>query len=880
MIFFRRLWFFLTRHRRADDLREEMRLHVDLRAAANRRNGADASTAARVARRRFGNELRLAEEGADAWGFVGVERAGRDLRHALRHLVQRPIWTATVVLTLAIGIGANASVFALVNAILFAPIAGAQPHRLVWVSTLAVSSGAVTRVSYPDYTAYRDRATSMSGLLAYSGNMFSVGGRPAARVFGDVVSGNYFDVLGVRAQRGRLLTPEDDQPGRGAVVVLSDLLWRERFAASLSVVNTSVSINGQPFVVAGIAPAGFVGAEVGEDAELWVPLAVRSLAMPSFGSSDLLTQPDSDWLDVIGRLRDGATLGQARADLARVAATLRPAGSPSTRRTSVVVSPGTGGGSPSGRADAESALGLLSMVPLFVLLVACSNAGNVIMANNIARRREFAMRRAVGASRARLIQQLLIEALVLATCAAAAGLVLSNGLSHLVGYLGDIPSGDLATILEPNARVLGATTMLAAGTVMLFGLLPAMSATKLDLVSTLKEEGDRVTGGRGRLRGAFIVVQVALSVTLLIGAGLFLQSFRKSLQVDAGFEARGAASFSVDPALQGYSADRQRQTVGQLLARAEALPGVSTAAVTSALPLSGLTRSMRVLTDGSAGVPAIYSSISPSYFETMRTPLVAGRPFTDRDTNGAPDVAIVNESLATDLWPQQSPLGKRLRAEGSRVRWFEVVGVARDGKYGQLTESPRPALFMSEAQFFSTPVTIVARTTGDVSALTRSLAATAAGVDPDLPVYHVESLEETVRQRAVRQQAAASLLGVLGALTLVLAAIGLYGVAAHSASIRVREVGVRMALGAHAPDVVRMFVVEGLRLAAVGVAIGLAISAGLSRLLASFLFGLTATDGTTFVAGAGILCVVAAVASYVPARRAARLDVASILRQA
>jgi predicted permease len=856
-----------------------MQLHVELRTAAEERQGLEPERAAIAARRRFGNQLRLAEESRDMWGYIALEQTGRDVRYALRHLAKRPTWTATIVLTLAIGIGANASIFALINAILFAPIAGVQPDRLVWLSTRNLPSGNVTNVSYPDYVTYRDRTATLSGVLAYSGNMFSVGGRPAARVFGGVVSGNYFDVLGINAALGRMLRADDDRPGASSVAVLSDALWRERFDANPGVVNSVVSINGNPFVIVGVAPAGFVGAELGEDAELWVPIALQTVAMPTAADSNLLIQPDADWLLVIGRLRDGITIDRARAELVGIGATLRPPGSPSKRQTSVVVSPGVGGTSPSGRADAALALGLLSLVPLLVLLVACSNVANVIMANNVARRREFGMRRAIGASRGRLIRQLLSEALILALAAAAAGLVVSNGLSHLVGYLGDIPSGDLATILGPNPRVLLATTLLAMATVVLFGLLPAMATTRLDLISTLKEQGDRGGTARGRLRTAFVVVQVAVSVTLLIVAGLFLQSLSKSFRVDAGLNPRGAASFSFDPKLQGYSDERQSLLMRQLLDRAGGIPGVTSAAITNVLPLSGVARWTQVRTDDGPSISTLYASVSPQYFETIGTPLAAGRTFTDGDTAGSPSVTIVNEALAARLWPNQNPIGKRLRRDGSEMPWIEVVGVAHQGKYGALTESPQFAAFVPIAQHPSAPLSLVARTTGDVSDLTRALAAVAAGIDPNLPIYRAQPLESTIHQSAARQQAVTSLLAVLGTLTLLLAAIGLYGVAAHSASLRTREVGIRMALGARPGDVARLFVGGGLVITAIGVGVGLAISAAASRLLSSFLFGLTATDSMTFVGGAGILCVVAAVASYVPARRAARLDPSLVLKQ-
>lgn len=815
------------------------------------------------------------------WGFAAIERTAKDTRYAVRQLSRRPGWTFTVLMTLALGLGANTSIFALVDAMLFRPAPGRNPDQLVWVAIAEGQSGRIRAMSYPGYTDFRDRTTTLSGLLVYSSTPFSVGGRQAERVNGHLVSGNYFDVLGIQAAIGRTFAPDEDVvPGANPVVVLSDRLWRRRFNADTAVAGTTTVINGRPFTIVGVAPPGFVGVELGDDAELWMPMAMQSQAMPSMPG--LLTDAGAGWLRAVGRLRDGTTAEQADVEMRSLSKPRERSGDrgdPASERVARVT-PMRGGLDPANRSDLVPVFAMLSIVPALVLLVACFNVANVLMARNVARRREFALRRAIGATRARLVGQLLVEAVVIALLAAASGVLVSYGLTALIVHFGEVPP-EVAAVVRPDGAVLLVTTGLAVLTTLIFALAPALSATRFELLPSLKDEGFTATSGAGRrrLRSAFVVAQIAVSLTLLITAGLFLQSMSKALDVDPGFETAGAATLSVDPALQGYTPERRDVFVRQLLAAASELPGVTAATVTSIVPLSGRLMGTDVVADDSTNrSSAAFSSIAPRYFAAMGIDLVRGRDFSPADRAGSPPVVIVNETLARRLWPDADAIGKRMRVDDRNEPWREVVGIARDGKYGELLERPRGAMYLPVAQEPASPLTLVARTSGDTGELMRGLTAAAQRLDGDMPLFRGQMLEDMIRQVVDKQRAAASLIGVFGTIALVLAAIGIYGVASHAVSLRTREIGIRMSLGARAADVLRMFVRETLTLAAIGVGLGLALSAAASQLLTGFLYGLSPTDAMTFAAAAAVICAVAVSASYLPARRAARVDPLRALR--
>jgi predicted permease len=879
---FRRVWFFVTRWRRMRDLDDEMRLHVELRAAANRQGGLAPDEAVREAKRRFGNLLKLRDESRDSWGFSALERVGGDVRYAVRRVLHNPMWTLVVVSTLAIGIGANTSIFTLVDTMLFKPASWNTSGRLVWIVSVSRDSNAIG-MSYPDYVAYRDHATTLSGVLAYSGNGVAIGSVPAERVNAGLVSGNYFDVLGIHAAAGRTFVRDDDA-GANAVVVLSDALWRQHFGADPNVIDRAVTINGKPFTVVGIAPRGFTGIAYADNAEqLWLPLAMQHVVLP--GNADPFSAADIRWLRVVGRLGNRTTLAQADAEMRLIARQLNPIGTPPDREKSIHVAPLQGGMTPSEQGDLGPIFGLIAIVPALVLLVACANVANVLMAGNISRRKELAMRQAIGASRGRVVRLLLTESLVLAVLSAAAGFGVSFVLTALIVRYGELP-GDFAAMLTPDRRALLATTAIAVLTTVFFGLAPALTAMKFDVLPVLQEEGITSTAGTSRtlVRRVFVIAQVALSLILLIVAGLFVQSLLRATRVDPGFEPHGVATVSFNTNLLGYTTSRRAAFVSEFVHRASGIPGVVSAALTNILPVSATSYGTSVVAEDTGSVarlpPArtktLLTRVSPRYFETVRLPMVRGREFTPNDTD-AP-VAIVNETLAQLLWPAKNPIGQRLRVTEARESWRDVIGVARNSKYHFLTEPPRAACYLPFREEAAADASLVVRTVGDPRAALLSLTTIAHDLDPDLPLFKVQTLDAQIHQTLIRHRATASLMSVLSGLSLLLAAVGLYAVAAHNVSLRTREVGIRMSLGAGAADMFRMVVRENLSLALIGVAIGLGVTAAGSRILASFLFGLTPTDTRTFLGGAMLLCLVTIVASYIPGRRAARLDPLDALR--
>jgi putative ABC transport system permease protein len=876
---FRRLWFFVTRWRRMQDLDEEMRLHVELRAAANRRDGLDAEAATRQARLRFGNPLKLREEARDVWGLAELERIGGDLRHAVRRIVQHPARTLVLVLTLALGISATTSMFRLLDAMLLRPAPWNTSGRVVWVVGLHGRSAGPRNLSYPDYLAYRDRTTTLLGVAAEGGTAMAIGTRPPQRVLGGLVSGNYFDVLGIRAQIGRTFAPDEDAvPGARPVVVLSDALWTGQFGADPGVIGTRVAINGHPFTIIGVAPRGFTGAAFATDPyQLWIPMALHGVAMPRGPS--LLTDPKQAWLRVVGRLRDGVRVAEADAEARVIARELNAPQTPADQEKSARVLPMRGGLTPWEQESLAPIFGLVSIVPALVLLVACANAANVLMAHHTSRRREFAMRRAIGASRGRLVRQLLAESLVLALLAGLAGFGASFVLSAIIVRFGEVPS-EVSALLALDQRALVAATAVGIGAVVLFGLAPALTTTRFDVLPVLKDESttSTISRGPGRLRRALIVAQVALSLTLLVTTGLFFQSLSRAMRVDPGFDPRGLATVSFDLGLQGYTQSRQGAFAARFVERASALPDVMAVAAADILPLGGEMYGGTIVSDDGASSSRVsVARVSAKYFEALGLPIVRGRAFSQAEVAANTPVAIVNETLARSLWPGVDPLGQQVRTADPKEPWREVVGVTRDAKYLFLTESPLGAYYTPLPP--ASGATFVIRTTGSPRAALAALTHIARDLDPVVPVARAQTMEERLRRTVRLRRAVVSLLGVLGAVTLLLASIGIYGVTSHSVSMRTREVGIRLSLGARASDVLRLIVRENLSLSFVGVVLGLGLSAIGATMLASYLFGVTVTDPATYAGGALVLCLVSLIASYIPARRAAHLDPLLALRR-
>lgn len=806
-----------------------------------------------------------------------------DIRFSLRQMFRRKSATLAAILTLALGISANTSMFTLINSMLFKPVTAANPEQLVWISG-GDAHRAVSPISYMQYKAVRSGQTSLSGVLAFKPMDLSLGGATPERIRSMVVSGNYFGVLGVKPIAGRAFTADEDSiAGAKPVVVLSYALWRRKFASAPNITDSTIVLNGARYNVVGVAPPEFGGLDFDEPSELFVPLAMLPQLKPSMAS--LLTDARANWLRVVGRLAPAASIELAQNEISQIA---RQFDTPTTEPEDKLVLALTrieGGLDPANKREIAPIMLLLSLVPLLVLLVACANAANMQLAQGLSRRREFAVRRAMGASRSRVVRQLLTESVLLSMMAGLLGVVLSFWLTAGILRLGQAPQF-LSSLLTPDPRVLAATTALAMITGIAFGLFPALSATNPALSSSLKEDGGVVVVGkkRRRVRSVLVAGQVAVSLVLVVTAGLFLRSLGKALNVDPGFDTAHTATASFDLGMQGYSADARTVFENGIVERVRALPGVQSAAFAAVLPLSGrmwgtgVRRESDLSDETEIGVG--FTSVSNEYFQTIGIPIKQGREFADHDNASSPLVVIVDETLANRLWPGENPVGKRLRLESTKGPLREVVGVASNGHYDSLIEGPRGFLYLPYAQYGSTEtsVSLIVRTSVPPQSLLAPIAAEFKQMDRNLPLYRVETLSQSIAAVVDKQRAAASLLGVFGLIALLLAASGMYGVTAHGVRLRTREIGIRMALGSRAADVMRLFVSEGLRLSMVGVGVGLLASAAISRLLSTFLYGLAPTDALTFALGAVVLCVVALIANYVPARRAASVDPLVALR--
>jgi len=880
----RRFMFLLRRDRLSAELDEELRLHLELRAAANRRLGMTAEEARLAARRTFGNPVVLRETSRESWGWLPIDRLLQDLRYGTRQLRRHRSWTAAVIITLALGIGANTALLSALNAIIFRAPTGIRADGLVWLTLSSEQWSRPRSLSYPAYLVSRDRRDLFSGVAAYHEVAIALGDGAPERARGAVVSANYFDVLGVRLIAGRSFHPDEDVvPGAKPVAVISHALWIRRYAGDPAIINRTIAINGHPFVVAGVAPPGFGGLEIDEPLpSVWVPMAMIGQVLPDFDRT-WLTEPATSWVRTLARLAPDISIERAetavRAMTWATGVAVVPARPPATLHVATVA----GSVFPGEREEIAQVLGLLMIVPALVLVVAGANAANLLLARGVDRRRELALRRALGASRARIIRQLLVESLMLAIGAGTVGIVLARALTAIIGWAGQVP----AAILDEfrlDGTVLAATLLVSLAAALFFGVVPAFVASRPALAPTLKEEGVTVAVGRRRhrLRNILVVGQVTVSVVLIVVAGLFLGSMTKALRVDPGFEARNGATMSFDLALQGYAPPARDIFIRDLLERTRAMPPIESSALITALPLGGRMFGTALVRPGAEAeedeVFVFRAAVSPAYFDTMKIFLTRGRDFSPLDTRTSPPVVIVNETLARRLWADANPIGQRIRLLDPGEPWREIVGVARTTRYDDLTESPRSYVYVPLSQAPSPSLTIVARGRAGSAAVQSALEAVIRSLDPQMPIVEAHTFEQVISRSVDKQRAASALLAVLGGLALLLAGLGIYGAMSHATILRVKEIGIRMALGARPPSVRWLFVREALTLCLVGVAIGAAAAAVISTLISGFLFGLTPGDAVMFLLAAVVMCVAAAVAAYLPARRASRVDPAVVLK--
>ena len=813
----------------------------------------------------------------------------KDLRYAIRMLIKTPGVTLVAVITLALGIGANTAIFSSVSAFTSRPLPVPKPDQLIRPVEIAEDRGTADNFSYPDFVDYRNQSTVFSGLCAEDMVQVAIDTQEQNDViWGQIVSGNFFDMLQIKPVMGRAFAPDEDgAPGAHPVVVLGHSLWQRRFASDPNIVGKTLRLNNRQFQVIGVAPESFKGTKFGLSMDFWAPMAmVGELS----GSADLLTSRDSHWLTILGRLKPGVGVSQASAEMNAISLRLNQAymdeRSNNTQAKVVTEIDGRWGEA----ATVIKTGGMLAMaIVALVLLIACANVANLLLARAAARRKEIGIRLALGASRARLIRQLLTESLLLSLIGGGLGLLLANWMTDLMqGFIPVLQYNVVEDFFALDSRALMFTLVISVATGIVFGLAPAWNSSNPDVVPVLKGGSGIVEKGRTRrvtLRSSLVVAQVALSLVVLVCAGLFIKSFRKAQQMDPGFDTKNAVLMTLNPPLVGYDNDRTRNFYQQITERARSIPGVEAVALTRLMPLGDSSNSNgpvlkegETLARGSAGRDITTNVISPDYFKAMQIPIMEGRDFDDRDREKTQRVVIVNQRMAQVLWPNESAVGKRIFIGADSHDPLEVVGVVKTGKYRTLAEDPRMFFYYPLSQRRPGIMTMVMRTNGDPRNFVGALRHEVQQLDRAVPMSAVKTMEQHMTWPLWGPSLAATLALAFGVIALLLSSIGLYSVMAYVVSQRTKEVGIRMALGASRHDVLKMITSQGMRLAIVGAGLGLVLALLLAKVMSSLLIGVSGYDITTFVIVAVVLSVVAFVASYLPARRATKVNPLIALR--
>jgi len=819
-----------------------------------------------------------------------MQNLWQDLRYGVRLLHRNPLFTIVAVISLALGISANTTIFSVFNAVFLNTLPVQDAANLVSISTTdAKNTGQFLNfmpLSYPNYEDYRDQNQVLTGLVAqtFAPMSLTAGGEPE-RVLGAAVTGNYFEVLGVKAAIGRTFLPEEDKvDGRNPVVVLGYPLWQRRFGGDRNLVGKEIVLNRQNYTVIGVAPEGFRGTFVIGGPDLFVPMAMHDQVLADFALQQFHHRR-ALLFNVFGRLKPGMSLAKARAVMETIGGQLALAYPADNENRNVALTPLTETLiDPNIRGQALLASGMMLAVVGLVLLIACANVANLLLARAGVRQREIALRLSLGAGRWRLVRQLLTESFVMALVAGSAGLLLANWGRDLLWMMRPPFLEANALQIKLDGRVLLFTAAITLLTGLLFGLAPALQATRVDLAWALKDR----TGQPSRrhrwfnLRNVLVALQVALSLVALIGAGLFLRSLQKAQKIDPGFESKNLFMISFDLAGQKYDEARGREYYRQLMERVLAIPQVKGAAVASA-PLFGGDILRTVFAEGQDasdrrnGRLTALLRVSPGYFETIRMPIVRGRGFNERDKEGMPMVAVINETMAGRVWPGEEPIGKRFKCYGED--WIiEIVGVARDAKYGTLGEEPQSFMYFPLLQHYTPAATLHVRTEGDPAQSIGIVRSQVQALDKSMPLTNVITIGQVMGAVLWAPRMGASLLAIFGLLALLLAAIGIHGVMSYSVAQRTQEIGIRMALGAQSTDVIKLILGQAGLILFAGGLIGLAGAFALSRLLSSLLYGIGSSDPLAFSSTTVILIAVALLAGYLPARRAVRVDPVVTLR--
>ena len=818
-----------------------------------------------------------------------MENLIKDIRYGVRMLSKNPGVTLVAIITLALGIGANTAIFSGVSAFLMRPLSVPDAGKLIRPVEIAEDRGVTDEFSYPDFLEYRNQSTSFKGLAAEDMIQAAIDAENQNDViWGQVVSANYFDVLEVKPILGRTFLPDEDKtPGANPIVVLSHSFWQRRMAADQNIIGKTVQLNNRAYQVIGVAPEYFAGTKFALSLDFWAPI---SMAEELRRNPGILAERGSHWMNVIGRLKPGVSVTQSSAEVSAIATRLNqayPENRPGTTKAMVMSEidgrwAELGGTFKSGGAIAMAIVGL-------ILLIACANVANLMLARAAARRKEIGIRLALGANRARLVRQLLTESVLLSLAGGGLGLLLAFWVTDLMeGFIPILEYNIVKNFFALDSRALVFTLIVSLGTGLIFGLAPAWHSSNPDIVPVLKGDPEQARRGKRRafgLRNLLVVAQVALSLVVLVCGGLFIKSFRKAQTMDPGFDNNNGLIVSMSPALVGYDDEQTRNFYRQVLERVSHVPGVEAAAFTRTLPLGDSSNSNgpilkegETLARGVAGRNIMTSTVSPGYFKTMQIPIFNGRDFEDRDTAKTQRVVIVNERMAQMLWPGEGAVGKRIFIGAESRDGLEVVGVVKTGKYRNLAEDPKPFYYYPMGQRRPNTMALVIRPSVDPRSLVGAVRSEVQALDRRVPVFAIKTMAEHKTYALWAPDMAASFSVAFGLVAILLSAVGLYSVMAYVVSQRTREVGIRMALGANRADVMKLITRQGMRLAAVGVVIGLLLALAVAQVLSSLLIGISGYDVTTFILVPALLAIVALVACYLPARRATKVDPLVALR--
>jgi len=876
-----------------DDLQEEIRAHLKIATDARIADGADAKSARQASLKEFGNVTLTRESARRVWVPRWVDTladVANDARFALRALSKNPVFALTVVGVLTLGIAVNSAVFTMMKSIALAPLSGVTDSAGLRVVFAETSAGRDVGISYPDFQYLRQHSALFTGLYGHRFMNVTLGrGRGAHPAFAEIVTGNYFEVLGVRAQLGRTLQMFDESaPGGPAAAVISDALWRRDFSSDPAIVGKTIEVNNTVLTVVGVTDPRFHGTIVSYDVDVFVPLMMGPDLGANFGSAE--ATPSAVFADrsatvvyALGWLKPGVTMAQAAAEIDRLWRDLardRPSDGGVTRLRLVPFRSYPG----SGQATVLPVLIALSAMGLLVLVIACANIAGLVVVRGVSRRGEIALRLAMGASRARIVRLLLVENLVLAIPGAILGvLVAGRAMPVLLGYAEALAAPNrLFFNMQTDAMVIGFAALVACGSAFVFGFAPALRSARVDLLPVMKEDAPRGSA-RGGFRSGLVVAQVAVSLLLLVGAGLVTRSLKAAERADRGYSDADVTAVHVNLKANGYDEARGRIFYRQWLEAARSLPGVQSSTLATFTPMAFLeTRSSKVEIEGyvlgrNEDLSMLSNAVGPSYFRTLRIPLMGGREFGERDDETSEPVAVVNRTLAERFWGDTSAaIGKKVRVGGGD--WRTVVGVAADIKYVRINEAARPYIYVPFLQAYRAEAVLHLRGSASVDVLVDRARRAIVALDPELPIVSATSLASATRGALLFYSFMSSMLFVFGMAGMALAALGTYGLVSYTVKQGTHEIGIRMALGASGLAVVTGVLRRGVRLGLLGVALGTIAAFGVGRLLKNVLYGVSATDVTSFGQALVVVLGVVLLATFVPAWRASRTDPLKALR--